>query len=119
MIFKRREANILKKMISVSKNTPFYFITSVTHDRLPIFRTDALKQVMCEALAAAAHRPRAAAQPQGKGNLNGKAQPFRTALRPSREELRRPAKARNHCNVFLKNKRLCPGGKSSSSAKTV
>jgi len=40
-------------MISVSKNTPFYFITTVTHDRLPIFRTDVLKKVMCEALDAA------------------------------------------------------------------
>ncbi len=37
-------------MISVSKSTPFYYITSVTHKRLPIFRTDALKNVMCEAL---------------------------------------------------------------------
>lgn len=40
-------------MPSVSKNTPFYYITSVTHKRLPIFRTDALKKAMCEALDAA------------------------------------------------------------------
>ena len=40
-------------MLSVSKNTPFYYITSVTHKRLPILRTDALKDVMCEALDAA------------------------------------------------------------------
>ncbi|MEO7659628.1 MAG: transposase [Pyrinomonadaceae bacterium] len=40
-------------MLSVSKNTPFYYITSVTHNRLPIFRTNAFKNVMCEALDAA------------------------------------------------------------------
>jgi putative transposase len=40
-------------MPSVSKNTPFYYITSVTHKRLPIFRTDELKKVMCEALNSA------------------------------------------------------------------
>ncbi len=37
-------------MISVSKNTPFYYITSVTHKRLPIFQTDQMKDLMCKAL---------------------------------------------------------------------
>lgn len=37
-------------MFYISKNTPCYFITSVTHKRLPIFRTDALKNVCCAAL---------------------------------------------------------------------
>ena len=33
----------------VSIDTPFYFFTSVAHDRLPIFRTDKLKQIACDA----------------------------------------------------------------------
>ena len=37
-------------MPPISKNNPFYFITSVTHNRLPVFRTDKLKQVFCDAL---------------------------------------------------------------------
>jgi REP element-mobilizing transposase RayT len=37
-------------MPPVSKNSPLYFITSVTHKRLPVFRTDRLKQVFCNAL---------------------------------------------------------------------
>jgi len=35
--------------MQVSKNTPFYFITSVTHKRLPVFRTDKFKQILCDA----------------------------------------------------------------------
>ena len=27
-------------MLTVSKDNPFYFITSVTHNRLPVFQTD-------------------------------------------------------------------------------
>ncbi len=34
----------------VSIDTPVYFFTSVAHDRLPIFRTDKLKQIACNAL---------------------------------------------------------------------
>jgi REP element-mobilizing transposase RayT len=34
----------------INKNSPCYFITSVTHKRLPVFRTDGLKQVFCNAL---------------------------------------------------------------------
>ncbi len=37
-------------MTRISIDTPCYFITSVTHDRLPIFRTDKLKQIVCNAL---------------------------------------------------------------------
>ena len=37
-------------MQTVSKNNPFYFITSVTHHRLPVFRTDKLKEIICGAL---------------------------------------------------------------------
>ena len=33
----------------ISKNNPFYFITSVTHNRLPVFRTDKLKEILCKA----------------------------------------------------------------------
>jgi REP element-mobilizing transposase RayT len=36
-------------MPPVSKNNPFYFITSVTHNRLPAFRTDKLKKILCDA----------------------------------------------------------------------
>lgn len=36
-------------MSYISKDTPLYFFTSVTNNRLPIFRTDTLKQVLAEA----------------------------------------------------------------------
>ena len=34
----------------ISIDTPSYFFTSVAHDRLPIFQTDKLKQIICKAL---------------------------------------------------------------------
>jgi putative transposase len=37
-------------MQTISKDNPFYFITAVTHRRLPVFQTDKLKAVMCNAL---------------------------------------------------------------------
>jgi REP element-mobilizing transposase RayT len=37
-------------MTQISRDTPFYYLTSVTKDRLPIFRTDELKRIMTEAL---------------------------------------------------------------------
>lgn len=37
-------------MSHISKDNPFYFFNSVTNSRLPIFRTDALKKVLCAAL---------------------------------------------------------------------
>ncbi len=37
-------------MLTVSKDNPLYFITSVTHNRLPVFQTDKMKQLMCLAL---------------------------------------------------------------------
>jgi REP element-mobilizing transposase RayT len=36
-------------MFHISRKTPAYYFTSVAHHRLPIFRTDKLKQVLCEA----------------------------------------------------------------------
>lgn len=39
----------LRSMI-ISFDTPCYYFTSVTHHRLPIFRTDKLKQILCNAL---------------------------------------------------------------------
>lgn len=36
-------------MFYISKNNPCYFITSVTNKRLPIFRTEQLKDVCCAA----------------------------------------------------------------------
>ena len=35
--------------MQISKNVPVYFITSVTHNRLPVFRTDKLKAVLASA----------------------------------------------------------------------
>jgi len=37
-------------MTRISIDTPCYFFTSVTHDRLPIFRTDKFKEIMVDAL---------------------------------------------------------------------
>jgi putative transposase len=37
----------------ISPNSPAYYLTSVTKDRLPVFRLDALKTVVCGALAEA------------------------------------------------------------------
>ena len=37
-------------MVQVSFDNPFYYFTSVTHHRLPIFRTEKMKQVMSNAL---------------------------------------------------------------------
>jgi len=36
-------------MAQISFDTPFYYFTSVTHHRLPIFRTDTMKDILCEA----------------------------------------------------------------------
>jgi REP element-mobilizing transposase RayT len=37
-------------MFRISKDSPVHYITSVTQNRLPVFRTTKLKEVMCEAL---------------------------------------------------------------------
>ena len=37
-------------MPTISKDNPCYYITSVTHNRLPVFRTNKLKQITCEAV---------------------------------------------------------------------
>lgn len=37
-------------MTVISFDTPCYFFTSVTHNRLPIFQTDRLKAILCNAL---------------------------------------------------------------------
>jgi len=37
----------------ISRDTPCYFLTSVAKNRLPVFRTDAIKDVACKALAEA------------------------------------------------------------------
>jgi len=37
-------------MFRVSLDTPAYYLTSVPNDRLPVFRTDPLKEVACKAL---------------------------------------------------------------------
>jgi REP element-mobilizing transposase RayT len=42
-------------MATISRDNPCLSITSVTHDRLPVFRTEALKQILCAALDEARH----------------------------------------------------------------
>lgn len=37
-------------MIQVSRDNPFYYLTSVAHNRLPIFRTDIIRQIVCDSL---------------------------------------------------------------------
>src|SRR5688500_9928690 len=37
----------------ITPNSPAYYLTSVTKDRLPVFRLDKLKSVACDALAEA------------------------------------------------------------------
>ncbi len=37
-------------MATISRDSPCLFITAVTHHRLPVFRTDALKAIACAAL---------------------------------------------------------------------
>jgi REP element-mobilizing transposase RayT len=37
-------------MATISRDNPCLSITSVAHDRLPVFRTDALKKIVCAAL---------------------------------------------------------------------
>ncbi|MGB7208059.1 MAG: transposase [Pyrinomonadaceae bacterium] len=36
-------------MFRISRTTPAYYFTSVAHKRLPIFQTDKLKQILCDA----------------------------------------------------------------------
>jgi putative transposase len=40
----------ISQMNYISPNSPTYYLTSVTKDRLPVFRLDALKSVACAAL---------------------------------------------------------------------
>ena len=41
-------------MATISRDNPCLSITSVAHDRLPVFRTDALRKIVCAALDEAA-----------------------------------------------------------------
>jgi REP element-mobilizing transposase RayT len=36
-------------MFQISRSTPAYYFTAVTHHRLPIFRSDKLKRILCAA----------------------------------------------------------------------
>jgi len=36
-------------MFQISRDNPAYYLTSVAQKRLPIFRTDAVKQIVCDA----------------------------------------------------------------------
>lgn len=37
-------------MFRISKDSPVHYLTSVTHDRLPVFKTARLKDLVCKAL---------------------------------------------------------------------
>ena len=37
-------------MIQITRDKPCYYLTSVAHDRLPIFQKDLVKQIVCDAL---------------------------------------------------------------------
>ncbi len=37
-------------MFQISRDNPAYYLTSVTHKRIPIFQTDRIKQILCRAL---------------------------------------------------------------------
>lgn len=37
-------------MFRISKDSPIYYLTSVTNGRLPVFKTSRLKELLCEAL---------------------------------------------------------------------
>ncbi|MEP7075498.1 MAG: hypothetical protein ABI878_06775 [Acidobacteriota bacterium] len=34
----------------ISRDTPCYYLTSVSKDRLPVFRNDIIKEIVCKAL---------------------------------------------------------------------
>ncbi len=36
-------------MFQISRDTPAYYLTSVTHNRLPVFQKDEIKQIVCSA----------------------------------------------------------------------
>ncbi len=36
-------------MFQISRTTPAYYLTSVAHDRIPVFRSDRIKQITCDA----------------------------------------------------------------------
>jgi putative transposase len=42
-------------MVTISRDTPCLYLTSVAKDRLPVFRTDAIKIIACAALDEARH----------------------------------------------------------------
>jgi len=49
---KRFEAapHLQNAMIQISRDKPCYYLTSIAKDRLPVFQTDKIKQIVCNAL---------------------------------------------------------------------
>ncbi|MEQ1604858.1 MAG: transposase [Pyrinomonadaceae bacterium] len=45
-----------KTMFRISRTTPAYYFTSVAHHRLPIFKTDKVKEVLCDAFSEVRNR---------------------------------------------------------------
>jgi putative transposase len=43
-------ASLSAFMFYISKNNPCYYFTSVTNHRLPVFRTDKIKEIVCQAI---------------------------------------------------------------------
>ena len=42
-----------KRLFQISRDSPAYYLTSVAKDRLPVFRTDAIAQIACDAITEA------------------------------------------------------------------
>jgi putative transposase len=43
-------AALFLPMIQITRDKPSYFLTSIAHNRLPIFQTDKIKSIVCRAL---------------------------------------------------------------------
>lgn len=48
--YNTRRRLCLRQMFRISRDNPAFYLTAVTKDRLPIFRTNALARIMCDAL---------------------------------------------------------------------
>ena len=51
MLFRSANRRGIISMFRISRSTPAYYFTSVAHHKLPIFRTDKVKQILCDAFS--------------------------------------------------------------------
>ena len=84
-------ASAFSTMPTISRDSLCLSITSVARDRLPVFRTDLIKSIVCAALDEGR---------RSEGRGFGKAEPFRTAA--EFREANRRANSRRHTLVPLK-----------------